>query len=75
MKRPIKIVLAVFLIAFLYILWVGIGAALFGWTHGGGAIPIMLFLALAAFLWKTITKETPKEKKGNNDPKIEAPNK
>jgi CHASE2 domain-containing sensor protein len=77
MKRPIRIVLAVILIIILYILWMGLGSALFGWKHGGGTIPIMLFLALAIFLWKAITKKTPEEKDGvknnisNNEPKME----
>jgi hypothetical protein len=78
-KRPIRIVLAVLLIIFLYVLWVGIGSALFGWQHGGGAIPIMLFFALAAFVWRTITKKTPEEKgevsnDDNNNLKIEDKN-
>jgi len=62
MKRPIRIILAVFLILVLYILWMGVGAVLFGWRHGGGAIPMMLFFALATFVWRTITKKTPSEK-------------
>jgi hypothetical protein len=62
MKRPVRIALAIFLIIFLYILWTGIGSALFRWKYGGGAIPTMLFLALAAFVWRTITRKTPEEK-------------
>jgi hypothetical protein len=77
LKRPIRIVLAIVLIIFLYTLWIGLGAVLFGWTHGGGAIPTMLFFSLAIFLWRTITKKTPKEKEeaqnnaDSNGPKIE----
>jgi CHASE2 domain-containing sensor protein len=62
MKRPVRIVLAIILIIFLYVLWMGLGSALFGWRHGGGVIPTMLFFALSAFLWRTITKKTPEEK-------------
>ncbi|WP_162510775.1 NfeD family protein [Treponema endosymbiont of Eucomonympha sp.] len=62
-KRPLRIFLAILLIIFLYFIWIGIGSALFGWRHGGGAIPMMLFLALAAFVWRTITKKTPEEKR------------
>jgi CHASE2 domain-containing sensor protein len=81
MKRPIRMVLAVILIIILYIVWIGLGSVLFGWTHGGGAIPTLLFFALAAFVWRTITKKTPEEKGevqnnvNNNDPKIEGPEK
>lgn len=62
MKRPIRIVLAVILIIILYVVWIGVGSALFGWTHGGGAIPTMLFFGLAVFVWRAITKKTPEEK-------------
>ena len=80
MKRPVRIVLAIIVIIVLYIVWIGVGSALFGWRHGGGAIPTMLFFGLAAFIWRTITKKTPEEKgevrnsSTNNEPKIEGPN-
>jgi CHASE2 domain-containing sensor protein len=65
MKRPIRIALAVVVIILLYIIWMGVGSALFGWKNGGGVIPTMLFFALAAFIWRTITKKTPEEKGEN----------
>jgi len=81
MKRPIRMVLAVILIIILYIVWIGLGSVLFGWRNGGGIIPTMLFLALAAFVWRAITKKTPEEKGevksnvSNNELKIEGSDK
>jgi hypothetical protein len=57
MKRTIRIVLAVFLIIVLYVVWINIGVFLFGWRYGGGAIPLMIFIAMAYYVWKTIVKK------------------
>jgi hypothetical protein len=62
MKRAVRIVLAIIIIFLLYGIWIMVGEILFGWKHGGGAIPTMLFFGLAAFIWRTITKKTSKEK-------------
>jgi ABC-type dipeptide/oligopeptide/nickel transport system permease subunit len=66
MKRPVRIVLAIFLIIFLYIIWTGLGSVLFGWRHGGGAIPIMLFIAMAVFVWKKIAGKKDEDKSENS---------
>ena len=79
MKRSIRIVLAIILIIFLSLLWFGLGAALFGWKNGGGAIPMILYFGLVTFVWSTITKKTSEEKgklqnsTNSNDPRIEGP--
>jgi Sec-independent protein secretion pathway component TatC len=64
-KRPIRIILAIILIIFLYGIYITLGNILFGWKHGGGAIPMMLFFGLGVFLWKKITKKEP-EKNGKD---------
>jgi hypothetical protein len=63
LSKPVRIIFAIVLIVFLYFLWIGVGSVLFGWKHGGGAIPILIFLAMASFVWKTITKEKNEDKK------------
>jgi len=67
MNRGIRMVLAVVLIIFLYFLWIGLGSVLFGWQHGGGIIPTLLFFSLSAYVWKTITKKKEKPSKEISD--------
>ena len=66
MKRWVKMVIAVFVIIILYIVWIALGHVLFGWQYGGGAIPMMLFFAMAVYVWKTITKKNEENEKLDN---------
>ena len=64
MKKPspIRIVLAILLIIFLWIIWFGIISPLLGWQYGGGAIPMLLLSLLTWFIWRKILripKKTP----------------
>jgi hypothetical protein len=43
-----KYVLAILACAGLFILYAVLGAAVFGWKHGGGAIPMLILLAAMA---------------------------
>lgn len=57
MSRPIRMVLAVLLIIFLYFIWTYLGSVLFGWRFGGGMIPTLIFISMATFVWRTLTKK------------------
>lgn len=50
-------VLAILACAGLFILYAVIGAAVFGWKHGGGAIPMLILLAAMGATWRAITKK------------------
>ena len=52
-----KYVLAILACAGLIILYAVLGAAVFGWKHGGGAIPTLILLAAMGATWRAITKK------------------
>lgn len=52
-----KYVLAILACAGLFILYAVLGAAVFGWKHGGGAIPMLILLVAMGATWRTITKK------------------
>ena len=52
-----KYVLAILACAGLAILYAVLGAALFGWTRGGGWLPMILLFAAMGAIWRAITKE------------------
>ena len=55
-KRGMKYVLAILACAGLFILYAVLGAAVFGWEHGGGAIPMLVLIAAIVASWRAITK-------------------
>ena len=52
-----KYVLAILACAGLFILYSVLGVTVFGWKHGGGAIPMMILLAAMGATWRAITKK------------------
>ena len=52
-----KYVLAILACAGLFILYAVLGAAVFGWKHGGGAIPMLILFAAMGATWRAITKK------------------
>lgn len=52
-----KYVLAILACVGLFILNAVIGAAVFGWKHGGGVIPMLILLAAMGWTWRAITKK------------------
>ena len=50
-----KYVLAILACAGLYVLYAVIAAGVLGWKHGGGAIPILILLAVMGVTWRAIT--------------------
>ena len=57
-----KYVLAILACAGLFLLYAVLGAAVFGWKHGGGVIPMLILFAAMGATWRAITKNrnTPK---------------
>ncbi len=51
-----KYVIAVLACVGVFIAYVLIGAAVFGWQHGGGLIPMMILFAIVGAVWRKITK-------------------
>ena len=61
MSKPIRYLLAILSIILLYFIIFGIIGSQLGWKNGGGIIVIMVFLAIAGFIWRKITKYKPKD--------------
>ena len=59
-----KYVLAILACAGLVVLYAVLGAAVFGWKHGGGVIPMLLLLAAMGATWRAITKNRDKTQGG-----------
>ncbi len=51
-----KYVIALLACIGIFIAYVLIGAAVFGWQHGGGLIPMMILFAIVGAVWRKITK-------------------
>jgi len=56
MTKPVRYIVAVVSIIFLYFLVFGVIGSLLGWQRGGGVIVILAFMAASVFIWKRITK-------------------
>jgi uncharacterized RDD family membrane protein YckC len=57
-----KYIVAILVCAVIFILYGVLGTAIFGWKHGGGAIPMLLLFAAMAATWRGITKDrSPKQ--------------
>lgn len=59
-----KYVMAILACAGLFILYTILGAVVFGWKHGGGAIPMLILFAAMWATWRAITKERKPEEGG-----------
>ena len=63
-----KYILAILACAGLFMLYAILGREVFGWKHGGGAIPVFILLAFVAATWRAITKKEgyePEEEEGD----------
>jgi len=60
-----KYIMATLACAGLFILYTILGAVVFGWKHGGGAIPMLILFAAMGATWRAITKE--KKPEGGNE--------
>lgn len=52
-----KYVIAIAACLAIMIIFNGIGAAAFGWKHGGGAIPQLFLFAIVFYTFRSITKK------------------
>jgi hypothetical protein len=62
MNKRISYLVAILACAVIIIAWSVIGAACFGWKHGGGILPMMLLLVILSGVWKGITGLAKKDK-------------
>ena len=61
-----KYILAILACAGLFILYAVLGEAVFGWEHGGGAIPMLILFAAMGAVWRAITKKPDTPQGGNH---------
>jgi hypothetical protein len=52
-----KYFLAILACFALFVVYTVVGAAVFGWKHGGGTIPMLILLAAMGAIWRGITKK------------------
>jgi hypothetical protein len=51
-----RYLLAIIACVIIWVLYIALGSALFGWEHGGGAIPMIIMFGIMAFTWRAIVK-------------------
>ena len=62
MPKAIKIIIAIVVIIFLYMVIFGAIGSLVGWDNRPPMLAILGFMVAAYFIWRLITKKKPEDK-------------